>query len=91
MATQCQYCGVKNNILPVVIVNNMCKKCTRIHCFQCIAHNSFHSIIESNITQAEYMLKIAKEFKERNPFEYNKIPEITRQNFEKYMELLLWS
>ena len=50
----------------------------------------FHQVIERDIQYAESMMEIAKEFKERNPYEYLKIAEKVRQDFEEYMNLLLW-
>ncbi|WP_372365083.1 hypothetical protein [Candidatus Uabimicrobium sp. HlEnr_7] len=90
MAKQCLYCGITDEIIPIIFINGVCKKCIRIQCFQMISDGLFQQTIEQDIQYAECMLQVAKEFKERNPHEYQKMAEKVRQNFEEYMELLLW-
>ena len=90
MVRQCLYCGVSDEIIPVMFIDNVCKRCIRIQCFQMIRDGLFHQVIERDIQYAESMMEIAKEFKERNPYEYLKIAEKVRQDFEEYMNLLLW-
>jgi len=90
MAKQCPYCGVTDEIIPVTFIGEVCKRCVRIQCFQLIRDGLFQEMIEKDIQHAECMLQVAKEFKERNPYEYQKITEKVRQDFEEYMNLLLW-